>query len=69
MTISTDALKDVAQNAPADDAEGAASEILQDTIRQTKGDSTSTDPKRIIKDRLATRTRQLCPDFADVILR
>ena len=69
LTISTNVLKAAAENLPTDDAEAAASALLQDTIRQTQGDSTSTDPKRIIKDRLAKRTRQLCPDFADVILR
>jgi len=26
------------------------------------------NPKRLVKDRIAERTNELCPDFADVIL-
>ncbi len=69
MTMSTDALNAMAESvAESGDAETAVSEALGPAAAEAMTETGLEDPKRLIKDRIDPRTRELCPQFADVIL-
>lgn len=69
MTMSTDVLEQmIEQMEESGDAEASAEAALGAVAEEAVTEDGLTDPKRLVKDRLAERTRQLCPDFADVIV-
>lgn len=70
MTMSTDAMQGVIDSmAASGDTEAALTEALGSVAEEAMTEEGLQDPKRVIKNRLDSRTRELCPDFADVILR
>lgn len=70
MTMSTDAMQGVIDSmAASGDNEAAVTEALGEAAEEAMTEEGLEDPKRIIKNRLDGRTRELCPGFADVILR
>lgn len=73
MTITTDSIRNMAESMTAegrdDEAQAAATEALDAAIREAAFDQGPGDTQRIVKNRLADRTRQVCPDYADYILR
>lgn len=72
MTISTDTLRKVAESLPEGDdaaAQEGAAEVLTSAAEEGMTEKGPDDPKRLIKDRLAERTRAICPEVASVVLR
>lgn len=67
---STDAMQGVIDSmAASGDTEAALTEALGSIAEEAMTEEGLQDPKRVIENRLDSRTRELCPDFADVILR
>jgi hypothetical protein len=70
MTMSADVIVEMAEKIEqGDDSESAMAGALRGAAGDAINDDGLKDPKRLVKDRIAERTRKLCPDFADTILR
>ena len=70
MTMSTEAMQGVIDSmAASGDTEAALTEALGSVAEEAMTEEGLQDPNRVIKNRLDSRTRELCPDSADVILR
>lgn len=70
LTMSTDALQEMADSVAATgDSEGAVSSALGPAAEEAMTEDGLEDPKRLVKNRLEERTRELCPEFANVILQ
>ena len=69
MTMSTDALEQMAEAMDeSGDAEAAVTGALGSAAEEAVTEDGLEDPKRLVKDRIDERTRELCPQFANVIL-
>lgn len=69
LTMSTDSLQQMADSVSASgDSEAAVSSALGPAAEEAMTENGLEDPKRLVKNRLDVRTRELCPQFADVIL-
>jgi hypothetical protein len=70
MTMSTDSLQKMADSmADSGDAESAVTAALGSVAEEAMTEKGLEDPKRLVKNRLSERTRELCPDIAAVVLR
>jgi hypothetical protein len=70
MTMSTDSLQKMADSmAESGDPEASVTGALGSVAEEAMTEDGLEDPKRLIKNRLDKRTRDLCPQFAAVILR
>ena len=67
--MSADAMQGVIDSmAASGDTEAAVTDALGEAADEAMTEEGLEDPKRLIKNRLDERTRELCPDFARVIL-
>lgn len=70
LTMSTDSLQQMADSmASSGDADSAVTEALGSVAEEAMNDTGFEDPKRLIKNRLSERTREVCPEIASVVLR
>jgi hypothetical protein len=71
MTMNTAGLeRAVAQGGASDaDAPGVAGGIIGEVVKDGTTDLGAGDPKRLIKDQIASRTTQVCPDVAPTVLQ
>ncbi len=70
MTMSTDSLQKMAESmTDSGDAESAVTAALGSVAEEAMTEKGLEDPKRLVKNRLSERTRELCPDIAAVVLR
>ena len=71
MTMSTDAIWRVLEKMEASgdaEAQAVATEALTEVAMDATADKGANDPKRIVKQRLADRTNETCPEIAAVVL-
>jgi hypothetical protein len=69
MTMSADVVVEMAESIEqGGETESAVVEALGAAAEDSMDDGGLKDPKRLVKDRIAERTRELCPDFSDIIL-
>jgi hypothetical protein len=69
MTMSADLVVEMAEKLEQGaDTETVVVDALGDAAAGSMTDDGLKDPKRLVKDRIAERTNELCPDFASVIL-
>lgn len=69
MTMSADMVIEMANDVEqGDDPEAAIVDALGDSATGATEDGELKHPKRLVKDRIAERTTELCPDFASVIV-
>jgi hypothetical protein len=69
MTISADVVMEMAETLEqAGDGEEAVASALGKTAGDALADSGMRQPKQLVKDRISSRTRQLCPDIANIVL-
>lgn len=69
MTMSADVVVEMAERLEQGaETEAAVVDALGDAAEDSLGDGGLKNPKRLVKDRIAERTNELCPDFADIIL-
>lgn len=69
MTMSTDSLQKMADSmAESGDPEASVTGALGSVAEEAMTEKGLEDPKRLVKNRLDKRTRELCPQFAAVIL-
>ncbi len=69
MTMSADVVVEMAESLEqGGDTESAVVDALGAAAEDAMKDGGLKDPKRLVKDRIAERTNELCPNFADIIL-
>jgi len=69
MTMSTDSLQKMADSmADSGDPEASVTGALGSVAEEAMTEEGLEDPKRLVKNRVDKRTRELCPQFAAVIL-
>jgi len=70
MTLSADAVMEMAETLEqGDDGEEAVAGALGKAAGSTVADSGMRQPKQLVKERIASRTQELCPDIANIVLR
>ncbi|MEE4271337.1 MAG: hypothetical protein V2I67_06670 [Thermoanaerobaculales bacterium] len=69
MTMSADVVLEMAESLEQGDETGSAvADALGGAAQGSMNEGGLKSPKRLVKERIAERTNELCPDFADIIL-
>jgi hypothetical protein len=70
MSLSIEGLREMAASFEAGgDEEAIATDVLASAVDDATRDRGLADPKRAVKDALAPRVREVCPEIAPVVLR